>query len=172
MKREWKETARRNIDRALIFQSNTHVATQNTHTHILKHTQTQCPLPQILLSTRPSRLIQRRKKSTSFSSPGGYVCSVNIPIGCVLIHSLFLGEMQAHQHPQAHTHVFSFFSSNLISQTRQAGGFRRTHPSLPVGSCLVVGTSEGISATAFKLRNKIAIEQRRIQARRTKSCGM
>jgi len=65
--------------------------------------------------------------------------------------------MQAHQHPQAHTHVFSFFSSNLISQTRQAGGFRRTHPSLPVGSCLVVGTSEGISATAFKLRNKIAI---------------
>ena len=65
--------------------------------------------------------------------------------------------MQAHQHPTAHTHVFSFFSSNLISQTRQAGGFRRTHPSLPVGSCLVVGTSEGISATAFKLRNKIAI---------------
>ena len=33
VKREWKETARRNIDRALIFQSNTHVATQNTHTH-------------------------------------------------------------------------------------------------------------------------------------------
>ena len=44
MKREWKETARRNIDRALIFQSNTHVATQNTHTHISEaHTNAMTP---------------------------------------------------------------------------------------------------------------------------------
>ena len=44
MKREWKETARRNIDRALIFQSNTHVATQKTHT-FLKHTNAMPPPP-------------------------------------------------------------------------------------------------------------------------------
>ena len=91
--------------------------TKHTHT-FLKHTQTQCPLPQILLSTRPSRLIQRRKKSTSFSSPGGYVCSVNIPIGCVLIHSL-LGEMQEDQPTSSHTRfLFLFFKSHLKHDRR------------------------------------------------------
>ena len=116
MKRELKETARRNIDRALIFQSNTHVATQKTHT-FLKHTQTQCPHLQILLSTRPSRLIQRRK-STSFSSPGGYVCSVNIPIGCVLIQFI-RGNAGAPTPNSSHTRfLFLFFKSHLISSLK------------------------------------------------------
>lgn len=96
-----------------------HTCCNTKHTHtFLKHTQTQCPLPQILLSTRPSRLIQRRKKSTSFSSPGGYVCSVNIPIGCVLIHSL-LGEMQEDQPTSSHTRfLFLFFKSHLKHDRR------------------------------------------------------
>ena len=101
------------------FQSNTHVATQKTHT-FLKHTQTQCPHLQILLSTRPSRLIQRRK-STSFSSPGGYVCSVNIPIGCVLNTSLFLGEMQAQNNSSlTHTFSLSFLQISSLKHDRRA----------------------------------------------------
>ena len=48
--------------------------------------------------------------------------------------------------------------TNFVFLDAQAGGFRRDHPSLHVGSCLVVGTSEGISATAFALHdNTIAI---------------
>lgn len=98
------------------FQSNTHVATQKTHT-FLKHTQTQCPHLQILLSTRPSRLIQRRK-STSFSSPGGYVCSVNIPIGCVLIQFI-RGNAGAPTPNSSHTRfLFLFFKSHLISSLK------------------------------------------------------
>ena len=39
--------------------------------------------------------------------------------------------------------VFVSFSTRLIIHTKKAGGFRREHPSLLVGACLVVGTSEG-----------------------------
>lgn len=95
-----------------------HTCCNTKHTHtFLKHTQTQCPLPQILLSTRPSRLIQRRK-STSFSSPGGYVCSVNIPIGCVLIQFI-RGNAGAPTPNSSHTRfLFLFFKSHLISSLK------------------------------------------------------
>ena len=55
-----------------------------------------------------------------------------------------------------------FLSSITIIHNKKAGGFRRNHPTLKQGSCLVVGTTEGISATTRALANEkiIAIRTR------------